>query len=30
VTATVTSLLFWVVLGTAAGWLYGRPARRMT
>lgn len=28
VTATATSLLFWVVLGTIAGWLYGRPTRR--
>lgn len=27
VTATATSLLFWAVLGTTAGWLYGRPAR---
>lgn len=28
VTATATSLLFWTVLGTTAGWLYGRPARQ--
>lgn len=28
VTATATSLLFWAVLGTTAGWLYGRPARQ--